>query len=171
MAGFDEATAVHAAGPGAFDVDLDDAWSIGGKLNGGYLLALLGRAASAAVGSEGHPHPVAASAHLLHAPDPGPARVEVAVLRAGRTLAQVRASLLAGGRSCVESLVTVGALDGATWWDGVPPEQRPRLPVQGPGIEVPLMAVLAEHLDPAVMGWAVGRPSGVGELRGWAAHA
>jgi acyl-coenzyme A thioesterase PaaI-like protein len=177
MAGFDEATALHAAGPGAFDVHLDDAWSIGGKLNGGYLLALLGRAAGAAVGSEGHPHPVAASAHFLHAPDPGPAGVEVAVLRAGRTLAQVRASLLAGGRPCVEALVTVGGLDGATWWDGVPPvqlppiEQCPRLPVQGPGFEVPLMAVVAEHLDPAVMGWAVGRPSGVGELRGWAAHA
>ena len=50
-------------------------------------------------------------------------------------------------------------------------EACPRLPVQGPGFEVPLMAVVAEHLDPAVMGWAVGRPSGAGELRGWAAFA
>ena len=29
------------------------------------------------------------------------------------------------------------------------------------------MGVLAERLDPATMGWAVGKPSGRGELRGW----
>ena len=40
-------------------------------------------------------------------------------------------------------------------------------PVEGPGFEVPLMAVLAERLDPGTMGWAVGKPSGRGELRGW----
>jgi hypothetical protein len=39
--------------------------------------------------------------------------------------------------------------------------------VQGPGFEVPLLAVVAERLDPATMGWAVGKPSGAGELRGW----
>jgi hypothetical protein len=40
MPGFDVATALRPAGPDAFDVELDGAWSIGGKLNGGYLLAL-----------------------------------------------------------------------------------------------------------------------------------
>ena len=50
----------------------------------------------------------------------------------------------------------------------LPPEADcPRLPVDGPGFTVPLMAVVAERLDPATMAWAVGRPSGRGELRGY----
>ena len=43
----------------------------------------------------------------------------------------------------------------------LPPEADcPRLPVEGPGFTVPLLAVVAERLDPATMGWAVGKPSG-----------
>jgi len=181
MAGFEHATAlrpVASAPAGAtydisFEVDLDPQWSIGGKLNGGYLLAVLGRAAVAAAGNPGHPYPMAASAHFLRAPSPGPAEVTATVLRSGRTVAQVRTALVSGGETCVEALVSVGALDGDVWWDGVPAvelpplETCPRLPVQGPGFQVPLMGAVAEHLDPAVMGWAVGRPSGHGELRGW----
>jgi hypothetical protein len=181
MAGFEHATALRPGPPAAagatydrcFEVDLDPQWSIGGKLNGGYLLAVLGRAATAAAGSADHPHPVAASAHFLRAPSPGRAEVTATVLRSGRTVAQVRAELLSEDQTCVAALVTVGALDGDVWWDGVPAvdlppmDACPRLPVQGPGFEVPLMDAVAEHLDPAVMGWAVGRPSGHGELRGW----
>ena len=172
MAGFDAATEVRDTGNGAYDARLDAQWSIGGKLNGGYLLAVVGRAVLAELGGT-YPHPVAASAHFLHAPEPGPARVEVTVLRTGRKAAQARATLHAAGRPCVEAVLTAGRLDGEVWWDGVlvpelPPEdQCPRLPVQGPGFEVPLMAVLAERLDPAVLGWTTGRASGAGELRGW----
>jgi len=173
MAGFDDATMVRSTGDGCYDVELDPQWQIAGKLNGGYLLAVLGRAVLAEAGSADHPYPMAASAHYLHAPEPGPAEVTVRVLRAGRTAAQARATLHADGKPCVEALVTVGRLDGRVWWDGVPRVDLPpeescfRLPVQGPGFEVPLMGVVAERMDPAVMGWAVGRASGRGELRGW----
>ena len=79
MAGFEHATALRPAASApagatydiSFEVDLDPQWSIGGKLNGGYLLAVLGRAAVAAAGNPGHPHPMAASAHFLRAPSPG----------------------------------------------------------------------------------------------------
>ena len=46
-----------------------------------------------------------------------------------------------------------------------------RLPVEGPGFQVPIMDVLDERLDPACLGWAQGKPSGVGELRGYLSFA
>ena len=47
------------------------------------------------------------------------------VLRSGRTVAQVRTALVSGGETCVEALVSVGALDGDVWWDGVPAVELP----------------------------------------------
>jgi acyl-coenzyme A thioesterase PaaI-like protein len=173
MAGFDAATALEAQGGGQYTGQLDPAWQIAGKPNGGYLLSVLGRAALAEVGA-GYPHPLVASAHYVAPPELGPADLTVQVLRLGRRTAQTRVSLATAAGPCVEALVTCGQLDPAEpFFDGVrpaelPPEDAcPRLPVEGPGFEVPLMGVLAERLDPTTMGWAVGRPSGRGELRGW----
>jgi acyl-coenzyme A thioesterase PaaI-like protein len=132
-----------------------------------------GQAALAELGDD-FPHPLAASAHYVAAPETGPAEASVQVLRRGRRTAQTRVSLTTTAGPCVEALVTCGTLDpGEPFFDGVavpdlPPEEAcPRLPVEGPGFTVPLLAVLAERLDPATMGWAVGTPSGRGELRGW----
>jgi hypothetical protein len=121
VAGFDTATAVTQAGPGAYDVVLDPDWSIGGKLNGGYLLAVMGRAVLDELGPT-YPHPVAATAHYLSAPEAGPARVEVTVLRSGRRTAQVRTTLHSGGQACIDAVLTCGTLDGATlgWATGSP---------------------------------------------------
>src|SRR5436190_677247 len=130
--------------------------------------------AAASTDATAVPHPLVASAHYLASPEPGPAELTVQVLRLGRRTAQTRVSLATAAGLCVEALVTCGHLDPAEpFFDGVEPaklpaeEGCPRLPVEGPGFEVPLMAVLAERLDPATMGWAVGKPSGRGELRGW----
>jgi acyl-coenzyme A thioesterase PaaI-like protein len=178
MAGLEAATALRPAGEGRYDVELDPAWQIAGRLNGSYLLAVAGRAALTELASAGdrprYPHPLVATAHFVASPGPGPATACVEVLRRGNRTAQTRVSLGTAAGVAVEALVTCGSLDpAAPFHDGVqapelPPEADcPRLPVQGPGFEVPLMAVLAERLDPATMGWAVGKPSGAGELRGW----
>ena len=45
MAGFTDATQVKADGAGGFEANLDPLWTVGGKPNGGYLLAILARAA------------------------------------------------------------------------------------------------------------------------------
>jgi hypothetical protein len=179
VAGFDAATAVHrrAGDGGRYDVELDPDWRIGTKPNGGYLLAVLARAAvdAAGEGEVDHPHPTAVSAHFLAAPDSGPASVEVEVLRRGRSASQLRASVTAGGRRCVEALVTCGRLPDAAdaWWTDLappplPPEQSCVLaPHDSPMFRVPLLKVVQERIDPATAGFAVGRPSGRGEIRGW----
>ncbi len=182
MAGFDSATAVRRQpGDGAvhrYDAELDPEWRIGTKPNGGYLLAVLARAAvdvAASAGAAGHPHPTAVSAHFLAAPDAGPAQVEVAVLRLGRSASQLRASLIADGRRYVEALVTCGRLAAAAdpWWDDLPvppfPPEESCVPATHDALAfpVPLLKVVEERLDPATAGFAVGRPSGRGEIRGW----
>jgi hypothetical protein len=164
------------AGPVRFDAAVHPNWTIAGKPNGGYLLAMLGRAASL-VGT--HEHVIAASAHYLHSPDPGPVVVEVEVLRAGRSASQLRGRMLQDGRPCVEALLTTSLLDqGATpfWGEGVPTpgttafDDAVRLPGVSPaGVPVPIMDQVELRVDRDTLGFADRRPSGIGELRGWLA--
>jgi hypothetical protein len=105
------------------EITLDDRWSIAGRPHGGYLL----RETVRPVLDGQHPHPMAVSAHYLRSPEPGPAEVEVEVLRAGRRVSQHRARLLQGGQVCVEALVTSGTLDPAAepHWTRTRPPQLP----------------------------------------------
>jgi hypothetical protein len=169
-------TALSPAGQGEFDVAIHPEWSIGGKPNGGYLLAILARAA---VATGTHPHPIAASAHYLYPPETGAARVVVDVLRTGRGASQLRARLEQDGRLCVEALITTAELDADAkpYWDGGVPavgvadfERCVRIPGTTPtGMRVAIMDQVDLRLDPASTGFASGRPSGSGELRGWLA--
>lgn len=108
-----------------YEVDLDDAWSIHGRPHGGYLLRQIADRAL----TDAHPHPMAVSAHYVRSPNPGPACVEVEVLRTGRRVSAARSRLSQGGQVCVEALVTTGRLDPAAtpyWQDGsVPPDLAP----------------------------------------------
>jgi acyl-coenzyme A thioesterase PaaI-like protein len=175
---FDEATAVAPAADGIWNVELRDEMSIvNGHPNGGYLLAVLGRAGVAAVDQPDR-HVIAATSSYVTPPTTGPATVETEVLRRGRTASQVRARLVQDGRACVESLLTVGSLGGAPpdWGDALPPHlpdeatsrasTRERPPPPG-ALQPPLTKVVAMTFDPATFGFASGRPSGAGELRAW----
>ncbi|MCV2491858.1 thioesterase family protein [Geodermatophilus sp. YIM 151500] len=173
---FSVVSALSPVSPGTFTAQVSPDWTIGAKPNGGYLLTMLGRAA-AAVGP--HADVLAASAHYLHPPQPGEVTVEAEVLRAGRAAGQLRARMLQDGRLCVEALLTTGTLEagGKPHWEGGLPE-RPdgawddahRVPGTTPtGIPVALMEQVDLRIEPASWGFATGRPSGRGELRGWLA--
>jgi hypothetical protein len=169
-------SALVPSGPGRFGAAVDPAWTIGGKPNGGYLLAMMGRAATLSTDQK---DVLAASAHYLHSPDPGPVAIDVEVLRAGRTASQVRTRLSQDGQACVEALVTAGRLEAGAvpYWDrGLPAPGRvdfddcvrlvPRLPT---GMPVAIMDQIDVRLEPESFGFASGRPRGRGELRGWLA--
>jgi acyl-Coa thioesterase superfamily protein/acyl-CoA thioesterase superfamily protein len=173
---FAEVSRLTPSGPGTFGADVNAEWTIGGKPNGGYLLAMLGRAAASV---SPHEHPVAVSAHYLHSPDPGPVVVHAEVLRAGRTASQVRARMSQDGQACVEALVTASRLDGAgaAYWDrGLPEMSQARyedcarlVPQLPDGRRVAIMEQTEVRLDPSCDGFTTGNPSGRGELRGWLA--
>jgi Thioesterase-like superfamily len=176
-----KASQVEPLGGGRYAATLDPGWAIGSKPNGGYLLSVLARAAvaEAAIGAAAPlPHPAAVSAHFLAAPDPGPAEVLVEVLRRGRSASQVRATLVAGGRRCVEALVTCGRLDPpAPYFSSVEPVELPPeedclpAPANDPRFTVPIFAEVQVRLDPATAGFATGTPALAGEIRGWARMA
>lgn len=168
-----------ALGPTVYQLIIDPAWGIGGRPNGGYLLAAManaGRTTIAQAGSE-HTDAVAANAQFLRPPSAGPAEVLVFVLRRGKSSSQVRIELQQDDQLCVVALVNFGALSASLrpWWtdgDGIdlPAEQDCiELPTNPPGadFQVPLMAFIEQRLDPAVLGFAVGKPTNQGELRGW----
>ncbi len=185
---FDRDTAVTRRDPGVYDIDLSAGWTVIGAVNGGYLLAVLGRALADALP---HSDPFTISAHYLTASQPGPAVIRTDVIRTGRTLSTGQASLFQHdeeGREVerIRVLASYGDLDSLP--DDVRTSARPpafppldqcfgpeaasdvRLPSGGPAPTPGSSAIvdrLMLKLDPTTLGWALGAPSGKGEMRAW----
>jgi len=173
---FDAGTAVRRTPDGGLAAELDPGWDVGGSiLNGGYLLAVIGRAA---VLDSPHPHPVAVSASYLRATGPGPVTLTVTPGPAGRTLAHASVVLAGDGGASLSAQVTT-----ATLGDDAPVYSRPMPDI--PPVEECLSARAGDNLgghpvpaiglrervetrlDPATAGWAMGRPSGEPVMRAW----
>lgn len=176
---FDRDTAVTLREEGVYDAELSAGWTIIHAVNGGYLLAMLGRALGQALP---HADPFSVSAHYLTASEPGPAVIRTQVVRTGRTLSTGQASLFQYAEDGTETerirvLATYGDLDALT--DDIrtsaqPPAIPPLENCLGTGdgpAPIPGSSAITERLaiklDPATVGWAVGAPSGKGEMRGW----
>ena len=114
---FDAATAVREAGePDDFEASINPLWAVGDKPNGGYLLALLGRAARVtarrAAGREWEV--LSSSITYLRRARFGPAAVRTTLLRSGRTAAHVRAVLAQDAVDLVEAVFVLGDLSRRT---------------------------------------------------------
>jgi hypothetical protein len=176
---FDRDTAVRLREPGVHDTHLSPGWAIGHALNGGYLLATVGRALGETLP---HPDPFTITAHYLSATVPGPAVIRSETARTGRTLSTGSASLLQAGADGRETerirvLASYGDLDtvsGDIRTSAEPPAMPPREQCfsakdnpAGPDAGPEMGKRLDLRLDPATCGWAVGAPSGRGEMRAW----
>ena len=175
---FRAATSVTSLGDSNFGIDLDPTWTVMGKPNGGYLLAVMARAVEAELSAHGvmHPFPIAASAIYASVPDCGPAELRVDVLRTGRSAAQVHVVLSQGGATAVTGQYTFGGLDhdehpryNVVDEIDVPPfDECFRLPAINPsGNHVGILEGSEQRLDPATLGWTGLGGAGHGELRGW----
>jgi hypothetical protein len=99
---FDAATALRPRADGStFDLDIHPLWTVGDKPNGGFLLALLGRAAAQAIGADaGAAWDVqSATVTYLAAPALEAAEIRTTLLRRGRTASHVRAVLVQSERT------------------------------------------------------------------------
>ncbi|WP_173263569.1 thioesterase family protein [Streptomyces pacificus] len=180
---FDRDTAVTLRDPGVpgvYDAELSAGWTILNAVNGGYLLALLGRALGDALP---HPDPITVSAYYLTPSAPGPAVIRTETIRTGGTLSTGQASLLQYAEDGTEVerirvLAAYGDLDalpGDVQTTALPPAipapQDCLGPSDGPAPAIPGSSDITDRLDikldPATVGWAVGAPSGKGEVRGW----
>ncbi|WP_240137264.1 thioesterase family protein [Streptomyces sp. MUM 178J] len=176
---FDRDTAVALREPGVYDAELSAGWTIIRAVNGGYLLALLGRALGEALP---HPDPLAVSAHYLTASQPGPAVIRTQTVRSGRTMSTGQASLFqrdedGGEVERIRVLATYGDLDRlpddvrtSAKPPAIPPREHCFGPSDGPA-PIPGSSAITDRLDikldPATLGWALGAPSGKGEMRAW----
>ncbi|MFC7339877.1 thioesterase family protein [Saccharopolyspora griseoalba] len=167
---FADVSAIEETAPGEFTAEADPEWTIGGRPNGGYLLAMLGRAAAR---SATHQHVLAASAHYLHSPKPAPVHLTAEVLRTGRSASQVRTRMTQDDTPCVEAMFTLGTLspDGDPQWNGGMPApvacgQAECEPITGSGGPA-IMDQVDLRIHPDDFGFARGAPNGSGVLRGW----
>ncbi|MER7541625.1 thioesterase family protein [Actinomadura sp.] len=169
MSGFGEATAVRRVGDGRYEADLDGAYGFAEALNGGYLMAVLGRAA---VDASPHAHPISTAAGFHRVAKPGPALLVVEPRKEGRTTASALVSLVQHDRTVVDALIITGTLDAAA-----EPAYAGAAPAPVPPIEEctefrpPTGAGFADQVDMrfdrTTMGWLDGQPSGSPEIRAW----
>ena len=172
---FDTTTAVTSRDGGGLTAELDPGWIVGGGVNGGYLLAVMGNALRASL--PGKPDPIVLSASFLSASTPGPATVDVAVRRDGGSTATAAADLRQGDVARIAVLATYGDLGRgaddvrttAVPFDLPPVEQCVPNSLAPPEVRkiAPLMDRFDMRFHPDHVGWAVGQPTGVAEMSAW----
>lgn len=174
---FADAIALRRMSATTFTADVPPGWDIAGATNGGYLTALV---AAAVVEVLGAPDPITVTTHFFRPVRPGPVVVEVDEMRRGRSLSTAAARLVdADGQLLLAALATVGALPSmAEVPDGVPALLSGGPPELDPAEECllieptdtfppPFMAHVRLRLPRSSAGFAMGRPGGRAEMRGW----
>ena len=162
---------VAPVAPGHFEAELHPQWTIGGKPNGGYLLAIAARALAAALA---RPDPVTISAHYFHPGKPGDVTIETQVLKEGRRFGSGTATLLSNGRALLGCIGTFGDLteaSGPEILDQGPPE----MPDPGDCLPVvatdtfppPFMGKIELRLHPEDGQFLLGKRTGHALMRGW----
>jgi hypothetical protein len=172
---FSTASRLRPLGDGTFAATLPSSWTVGGKPHGGFLVALMARAAVAAAGGSPAPDPLTVSAQFLRAPEVGPVLLRAEVRKTGRQTTVVGVHVEQRGQSCVEGVVTTGRLprERAAWSD------LPNQPAEPPGNALDLAALpmasvfrLTEgcdvRLDPNGAGFLHGQTNDPPRLRLWA---
>lgn len=184
---FDAATASELRPDGrTFRTNIHPQWTVGDKPNGGYLMALLGRAARE-IGNDARAHDwdvVSGSITYLRPAELRAAEIRTDVLRRGRTATQVRTVLVQDDAELVDAVFVVSELPGAevpVRYDDTPPLDSPgpedciKLPPLMPGgVPVGIMEVLDLRLDPSSLPSADTAPrpgTPLAELRGWSKFA
>jgi acyl-CoA thioesterase len=162
------------AGVQTYDAELRPGWVVGAGVNGGYLLATLGRAIRETLPR--HPDPLTISAYYLSATAPGPATITTRLLREGGSTATVSAELEQGDATRITALATYGdlaRLPGDVSTTATEPQLPPRekcwSTADAPAdTEMPpLLGRFDMLFDPATAGWAIGTPSGRGVIQAW----
>ncbi len=170
--GFNEATAVDSSEL-PVRARIHEGWDIAGNANGGYLLAIAVRAMAAAAE---RPHPLTVTAHYLSPGHPGPVTIAPRIVKSGRRLATVAATMYGPEKPLMELLGSFGDLNqlegpqrvDASPPDLPPPEECPRA-VHNPevGFPPPLMEQMELRIHPDDARFLSGEPSGHPLIRGW----
>ncbi len=178
---FSRDTAVEPIGPGRLLGRIDPGWSVvdGMAPNGGYVMALAARAMRHGLP---HPDPVTLTAHFLSPPVPGPIEILVEPVRSSARHSTVMGRLVQDGTERARLLGAFSDLSRASGLDRVdlaPPVYPPIedcLDVTSAAVDaaragraptVPIQERFDHRQPEELTGWAVGRPTGRGEMGGY----
>lgn len=185
---FDEATQVVVAsrpgpvgptsiGSASFDAQVHDGWDIMGNANGGYVMAIIGRALVAATG---RPDCITVTCHYLAPCPAGPAKIDVTVIRSGRRFATASATMWREIDGSPKVIAQVLATMGDLASDQGGPTSMARGPFSipsygecigfGDGVSSgapQLHSRLATRFHPDDIGFRTGERSGRSLIRGW----
>lgn len=176
-ASFDTACAVRSLGDGTFTADLRQEWSVAGHPHGGFLLALVTKAATIALAEWGEPpaDPLVTSAEFLHALAIGPVLLRTDIRKIGRRGTVIAVRLEQRARSCVEARITLGrhSVRPPVWTDTPvqqtePPATAVALPVETSIGRFNLAQGCDVRIDPDTAGFLNGRTNDPPRLRLWA---
>ena len=160
-------------------------WMIGNAVNGGLVMATalgaLGQHLAADPAEQtAHRDPVVMSAYFMTASQPGPFAVTTEIMRCGRMLStgQISLSQQASDGIPVERMRAIASFGNLERVDtfkqsappDMPPPERCVSTDQAPPEFLANMRFLERldlRLDPATAGWALGKPSMQGVIRGW----
>jgi len=157
MSHFDDETRIAPTGEGTWTAEISDEWSIGPNANGGYLLTPLLRAAREVAGQ---PDPFTVTTHFLR-PGIGNETAEISadVIKSGRTMSTVSASLSQQGKTRIHTVAGFGDLDATTEHDAEWTIPMPDLPDPdecidrrdlNQGVQINLMNRCEIRVDPKI---------------------
>lgn len=164
---FDQDTAVRPAEAGVYDGTLTARWNIGTVPNGGYVLAV---AMAALRSSLPNPDPLSVTMHYLRPSAPGPVRIAVETLKAGRSYSTAMARVIQAETETARVLATYGDLgrgNGPVHVAAAPPALPPResLPPRG-GDSLAEVGARFE-IRSTNLAFAPGPGAGPAEVSGW----
>jgi acyl-CoA thioesterase len=171
MSQFARETAVERVGENLYRGELCEGWRVGVVPNGGYVMAVAGRALREVLP---HKDPLTVSAFYLAPTILGPIDCQVEFLGGGRSTSFAEVRMMQEGQLKVKVTAAYTDLDklsGETWSSSERPEYCPwdECPPSGDkGVEFRQRAELRLVSGQTV--FSAREPDGSGEFRGWVAH-
>lgn len=188
MKTFAEATAVsaqssHDAGPTFYvAAEIAEGWDILGNANGGYLLAIAGRALTTALG---RPDVISMTTHYLRPAQPGPVEIQITELKSGKRFSTGHLVMRNANthETIIASIGTVGDLSApvtgadaeaaafqlveSTPPDLPDPDDCFQTSDEGEQYVPPFFSQVDVRFHPDDAGFMQGAPTGTPRLRGW----
>lgn len=170
---FDRATTSTTEDGSLFTGAIEDGWDINGFANGGYLLAIAGAAMREA---SGRPDPITITAHYLAPGLPVPVTIATDIVKSGRLLVTMTASMRSAERELLRLIGSFGDVaamgGGFSHTDGLPPALPPidecvLRDVNTGIVTIALMNRLRVWIRPEDSRFHQGHKSGRATIEGW----
>ncbi len=167
---FSQSTQVERISPTTHKLHISDLWNVGKIPNGGYLMA---HAALAMVEQVPHPHPIAVTGYYLDKSDNAEAQIASEVLRSGKSISTVSASLIQAQSERIRFIAAFSDLE-KTRGENYIEAPAPKIAAFEQCVDIAQVAPMLKmyeqlniRFDPASTGWLAGKFCDTAEMSAW----